>query len=453
MRILDWNTLEAAERRAALARPQLQSRTEVRDVALEVIESVRRGGDGAVREFTAMFDGVQLDSLAVTADEFRAARRALSGELIAALERAIANVQRFHEAQVADPPAVDVEPGVRCEHIFRPVSSVGLYVPGGSAPLVSTAIMLAVPARVAGCPTRLLCTPPRRDGSVHPALLAVAESCGIDTVFKIGGAQAIAALGYGTKSVPKVDKIFGPGNAWVTAAKQWVACDPHGAACDLPAGPSEVLVLADKSARADFVAADLLAQAEHDGLSQAILVTDSPALADEVAAEIHLQRAELSRAAVLAQSLDSCRAIVVPDLDAAIDVANAYAPEHLLLEVHEPRRWLAKVQNAGAVFLGNWSPEPVGDYCSGTNHVLPTYGHARSVSGLSVHDFVKVISVQEISPVGLRSLAPTAITLAELEGLDGHASAVARRLRALSRHDEGRAQTAARTIMRSGVHP
>jgi histidinol dehydrogenase len=258
-----------------------------------------------------------------------------------------------------------------------------------------------------------------------------AELCGIETVFKVGGAQAIAALAYGTESIPKVDKIFGPGNAWVTAAKQLVANDPAGAACDLPAGPSEVLVVADDAARADFIASDLLAQAEHDTLAQAVLVTDSPALAERVAAEIARQRVALSREVILTQSLRACRCILVPDLATAIAVANAYAPEHLILQVHEARGWLSEVQNAGSVFLGSWSPEPLGDYCSGTNHVLPTDGHARTFSGLSVRDFVKTISVQEVSPAGLRSLGPTAVTLAELEGLDAHAEAVGCRLAAL----------------------
>jgi len=263
-------------------------------------------------------------------------------------------------------------------------------------------------------------------------VLTAAQLCGIDTVFKVGGAQAIAALAYGTETIPKVDKIFGPGNVWVTAAKQLVASDPDGAACDLPAGPSEVLVVADESARANFVAADLLAQAEHDALAQAILVTDSPALAERVVAQIPLQRVALSREGILAHSLRACRCILVPDVATAIAVANAYAPEHLILEVREPRRWVSHVQNAGSVFLGHWSPEPLGDYCSGTNHVLPTDGHARTFSGLSVRDFVKTISVQEVSPAGLRSLGPTAITLAELEGLDAQAQAVACRLTSLA---------------------
>jgi histidinol dehydrogenase len=430
MRILDWQTLDEPGRRAALARPA-PSGPEAQRVALEVIESVRRGGDQALRALTRRFDGVTLESLAVTPAEFTDARQAVTLEQMRALERAVANVERFHQAQDLRPLAVETETGVFCEQIIRPITCVGLYVPAGSAPLPSTVIMLAVPARIAGCRKRILCTPPRSDGRAHPSVLVAAQLCGIDTVFNIGGAQAIAALAYGTESIPRVDKIFGPGNAFVAAAKRLVAGDPQGAPCDLPAGPSEVLLVADDSAHAGFVTADLLAQAEHDPLAQSILVTDCRELAEEVAAEIRQQKKQLSRRAILDKSLDSCRALIVPDLETAIDVANAYAPEHLILQVREPRHLLAGVRSAGSVFLGPWSPETLGDYCSGPNHVLPTGGSASSFSGLAVRDFVKVIAVQEVSPAGLRSLGPTAITLASLEGLDAHANAVTRRLAVL----------------------
>ena len=299
MRILDWDTLDSGQRRAALARPQLQSLAEVTRVAREVIASVRQAGDEALHRLTRRFDAVELDALSVAPAEFARARRALASGQIAALERAIANVHAFHAAQLPQPLALDVEPGVRCEQVVRPLSAVGLYVPAGSAPLPSTLIMLAVPARIAACPTRVLCTPPARDGSAHPAVLVAAELCGVDSVFKVGGAQAIAALAYGTQSIPRVDKIFGPGNAWVTAAKQQVANDPLGAACDLPAGPSEVLVIADDGARADFVAADLLAQAEHDRQAQALLVTDSRQLAARVAQALTSALPGLTRRAIL----------------------------------------------------------------------------------------------------------------------------------------------------------
>jgi histidinol dehydrogenase len=431
MRILEWDKLTVRERRAALARPSLESRADVAAVALEVINAVRQQGDVALRNYTERFDGVKLDSLAVSRAEFLEARKALSAEQLAALERAIDNVHKFHAAQVPQPFAMETMPGVRCERVIRPIQAVGLYVPAGSAPLPSAVVMLAVPARIAGCPRRVLCTPPTREGRANAAVLVAAELCGIDTVFKVGGAQAIAALAFGTSSIPKVDKIFGPGNAWVTAAKQLVANDSAGAACDMPAGPSEVMVIADDTARADFVAADLLAQAEHDGQAQAILVTPSRNLAASVAAAIQTQTQGLSRRAILQKSLASSRCIVVPDLDTAIRVANEYAAEHLILEVSEPRSWLPQIHNAGSIFLGAWSPEPMGDYCSGTNHVLPTYGYARAYSGLSVLDFVKGVTVQELTPAGLRSLGPVAVTLAQLEGLDAHANAVACRLAVL----------------------
>ena len=431
MRILDWNTLSDTERRAALARPSLDSRADIASVALEIINTVRRDGDAALYSYTERFDGVRLESLAVSPAEFAAARTELSTVQIQALERAIDNVSRFHEAQVPKPFATDTMPGVRCERIIRPIQAVGLYVPAGSAPLPSAVVMLAVPARIAGCPRRVLCTPPNRQGNANAAVLVAAELCGIETVFKVGGAQAIAALAYGAGSLPKVDKIFGPGNAWVTAAKQLVSNDPAGAACDMPAGPSEVLVVADDTARADFVAADLLAQAEHDGQSQAILITPSRKLAQATSEAIRTQLGSLSRRSILDKSLASSRCIVVSDLDTAIRVANEYAAEHLILQVSEPRRWLLQIYNAGSIFLGAWSPEPMGDYCSGTNHVLPTYGYARAYSGLSVLDFVKGVTVQELTPAGLRALGPTAVTLAELEGLDAHANAVTRRLAVL----------------------
>jgi len=431
MRILDWQSLDGPGRRDALRRPQFQLEPHVQRLVREVIERVRKGGDAAVREFTERFDKVWLESSAVTPAEFAAARRLLTPAQIDTLERAIVNLERFHERQVLKPFALETEPGVRCEELIRPIAAVGLYVPAGTAPLPSTVLMLGVPARLAGCVTRVLCTPPLPGGHAHPAVLTAAKLCGIETVFKVGGAQAIAALAYGTETIPRVDKIFGPGNAWVTAAKALVAQDAEGAICDLPAGPTEVMVVADDSARDEFVAADLLAQAEHDVLAQALLVTDSQPLAQRVAQHIETQLPMLSRSAILGESLAACRAILVPDLDTAMEVANRYAPEHLMLEVREPRRWLGEVQNAGAVFLGPWAAEAFGDYCSGTNHVLPTFGSARSSSGLSVRDFVRTMSVQELTPQGMSSLAPTAVALAELEGLDAHANAVARRAAAV----------------------
>jgi len=432
MKIIDWKTSSPEARRAALARPAAESRDEVFRQVESIIAAVRAEGDAAVRRFTTQFGGASPADLRASAEEFREARAALSAEQISALERAVANVARFHEAQVSAPLSVETMPGVLCERITRPIDSVGLYVPAGSAPLPSTAIMLAVPARIAGCRARAIASSPGPDGKLHAAVLVAAELCGVDTVYKMGGAQAIAALAFGTESVRKVDKIFGPGSAWVTAAKQIIAADPAGAAIDLPAGPSEVLVIADDSANARFVAADLLAQAEHDIIAQVVLVTDSARLANAVIDELAGQARTLSRRDIVAQSMANSRCILVADLEGAVGVSNEYAPEHLIIQTRDPRALLSQVSCAGSVFLGAWSPESMGDYCSGTNHVLPTFGYARSYSGVSLLDYQKRITVQELSADGLRALGPTAITLSDMEGLDAHGNAVKVRLASLA---------------------
>jgi histidinol dehydrogenase len=431
MQMLDWSSATSEARGAALARPAADRREEVFRQAGEIVSAVRAAGDAAVRRFTQEFGGPAIEDLRVSTAEFRTARATLRNQEIAALERAVTNVARFHEAQVSGALSIETMPGVRCERITRPINRVGLYVPAGSAPLPSTAIMLAVPARIAGCRARAIACSPGADGKVHAAVLVAAELCGIDTVYKMGGAQAIAAFAFGTETVRKVDKIFGPGSAWVTAAKQIVAGDPAGAAIDLPAGPSEVLVIADDSANPRFVAADLLAQAEHDSIAQVLLVTTSALLAERVTAELAAQTTTLSRREIIGQSMFSSRCILVPDLATAIAVSNDYAPEHLIIQTREPRALLAQVECAGSVFLGEWSPESIGDYCSGTNHVLPTFGYARSHSGLSLLEYQKRITVQELSRDGLRALGPTAITLAGMEGLDAHGNAVKVRLDAL----------------------
>jgi histidinol dehydrogenase len=431
MRILDWNSLSRAQQNAALQRPALKDAARVNAAARDIIDRVRRDGDAALLTLTQQYDGVRLEALAVTEREFAAAERALNAEQHAAIERAIDNVRRFHAAQASPPLRVETSPGVICERFSVPIRAVGLYVPAGSAPLPSTAIMLAVPAALAQCPVKLMCSAPNRAGSANPAVVVAARKAGVERIFKVGGAQAIAAMAYGSESIPKCDKVFGPGNAYVTAAKMLVAQDAGGAALDLPAGVTEVMVIADDEARAEFVAADLLAQAEHSPDAQAILVTTRPALAAAVFAEVRRQSATLSRALILAESIEAMRLIVVDTLQSAFDIANTYAPEHLILEIREARQWLSKISTAGAVFLGHWSPESLGDYCSGPNHTLPTYGYARSYSGLSLEDFQRRITVQELTPSGLKGLGPTAKTLAALEGLDAHAAAVSIRLEAL----------------------
>jgi histidinol dehydrogenase len=435
MRILDWKSLSSSERCDALRRPAQREAASVKEAAQNVIDTVRRDGDAAVLALTEKFDGVRLTSLQVTPQEFVAAESALDAVQHAAIERAISNVHRFHAAQMPLPLRVETAPGVVCERFSVPIRAVGLYVPAGSAPLPSTAIMLAVPAAIAACPVRVMCTAPGRDGAANPAILVAARKAGIDQVFKVGGAQAIAAMAYGTASIPRCDKVFGPGNAWVTAAKLLVGQDAAGAAADLPAGVTEVMVIADETARADFVAADLLAQAEHSPDAQSLLVTTSLPLAEDVARQVRRQVGSLSRAGILAESIGHMRLLIVDTLETAFEIANDYAPEHLLVEVRDPRRWLRHVSAAGAVFLGHWSPESMGDYCSGPNHTLPTYGYARAYSGLSLEDFQKRITVQELTPAGLTGLGWTAQVLANLEGLDAHAAAVTIRLTALDSAD------------------
>jgi len=426
-----WSELDEAGRAAALARPEAARRESLSGDVARIIAEVRRDGDAALLRFAQRFDGVTLDSLRVPPAEFDAAEAQLTEEQCAALRVAIDNVRAFHAAQAAAPVEVETMPGVVCRRITRPIRAVGLYVPAGTAPLPSTVIMLAVPAALAGCPRRILCTPPQKSGRADPAVLTAARYCGIDEVYLAGGAQAVAAMAYGTASVPAVDKIFGPGNAWVTEAKLQVSRDPGGAALDLPAGPSEALVIADEGADAEFVAADLLSQAEHGPDSQVLLVTPSAALADAVDLAIEAQLSVLPRNAVAREALSHGRAFLARDLEEAFEISNRYAPEHLLVQVPEAERWVERIEAAGSVFLGDWTPESLGDYCSGTNHVLPTYGYARAWSGLSLGDFQLAISVQQASPAGFRLIGPTARTLAELERLDAHALAVKLRLEAL----------------------
>ena len=428
MQLLHWDALDEAGRAKALARPPMSTAQEVRRGVADIIDQVRQDGDAALRALTARLDGVQLDTPRVGQGEFDEAMSALAQGDRAAMEAAIGNVRRFHQAQLPAPLDMQTSPGVRCQRLARPLQAVGLYVPAGSAALPSTVIMLAVPAQVAGCARRVICTPPGRDGRANPAVLAAARLCGVDEVYKVGGAQAVAAMAYGTGSVPRVDKIFGPGNAWVTAAKMAVSNDPAGCVCDMPAGPSEVLVIADDEADPALVASDLLSQAEHGVDSQVMLVTDRASVARAVDREVAAQLERLPRADIARRAMASSRSIIVSDMDVAMLVSNAYAPEHLILQVRAPRGYLPAILHAGSVFLGPWTPESVGDYCSGTNHVLPTYGYARSVSGLSLDDFLRKMTVQELTEEGIAGIGPVARRLAELEGLQAHANAVTLRL-------------------------
>ncbi len=441
MKQLDWNRLDEAARRDALARPT-QSRTDdLSGGVARIVAAVRERGDDALREFSAAYDGCALDALEVTEAEFAAAEAALDPALKAAIDEAAARIEHYHRATASKPVAVETAPGVRLERIVRPINRVGLYVPAGTAPLPSTALMLGVPARVAGCRSVVLCSPARADGNCDAAVLYAARVTGVHRVFKIGGAQAIAAMAYGTDSVPRCDKLFGPGNAWVTEAKLQVSVDAGGASIDMPAGPSEVLVIADAQASPVFVAADLLSQAEHGPDSQVILLSPSTELITKVAAEVERQRALLPRSQIAEKSLAQSRLIAVDSLAQAVEVSNRYAPEHLIVQVQDPHALLDGIESAGAVFLGEWAPESLGDYCSGSNHVLPTYGHARSYSGVSVSSFQKQITVQDVSAAGLRAIGPCAATLAAAEQLEAHRRAVTLRLAALDARETTEAST------------
>lgn len=431
MQALVWKKLSASARRAALQRPAQKAQKRTAVVVAGILALVRRKGDQALRQLTAKLDGARLTSLRVSAAEFAAAEKALRPADRTALRRAYANIRKFHLAQRPKAIRVETTRGVVCEKVARPIERVGLYVPGGSAPLFSTALMLGVPAQIAGNPVRVLCTPPGRDGKISPWILCAARLCGITDVFKLGGAQAIAAMAYGTATVPKCDKLFGPGNSFVTEAKLQVSRD--AAAIDLPAGPSEVMVIADRSAWASFVAADLLSQAEHGPDSQVMLVTFSEDIAFRVMLEVRNQLKLLPRGAIAAEALDKSRILIASSPAEAAEIANRYAPEHLILQLAKPRALLPQITTAGSVFVGDWTPESLGDYASGTNHVLPTYGWARACSGLGLADFQRSMTVQEASPLGLARLGLTVARLATAENLIAHRRAVTVRLQKLAR--------------------
>jgi histidinol dehydrogenase len=428
MRIAIWNKLQENEKKSILSRPQMAAQPILHQKVSQIIDRIKTRGDQELIKITQEIDKVSLAEIAVTSKEFEDAKRKISTEVREALHFAESQIAVYHKAQVSKNLVVETSPGVICERQSRPIQRVGLYVPGGTAPLVSTLLMLAVPAKIAACPLRILCTPPNKEGSINPAILVAAELCEIQSIYKLGGAQAIAAMAYGTESVPKVDKIFGPGNAWVTAAKQRVSQDPQGASIDLPAGPSELMIIADENANPDFVAADLISQAEHDTNSQVILVTTSQTLPGNVTILLEKLSAHLPRKPIIQQSLENDWIIKVDTLEQAVTVSNEYAPEHLSLHMSNPRQLMPHIQNAGAVFLGDFTPETLGDYMTGSNHVLPTYGYARSYSGLSLADFMKFISFQTVTRQGIKNIGKTAKQLAELEGLMGHAQAISLRL-------------------------
>ncbi|HGS4561801.1 TPA: histidinol dehydrogenase [Vibrio cholerae] len=429
MRTVVWQSLSEAQQESILERPAITEGANITAAVAQVIAKVRSEGDAALFELTEKFDRVKPASLRVSREEMDAAAARLSETMKQALEQAYNNISKFHKAQKVQPIKVETMPGVVCEQVTRPINKVGLYIPGGSAPLPSTVLMLGVPAQIAGCRKVVLCSPP----PIADEILYVAKLCNIDEVYNLGGGQAIAAMAYGTETVTKVDKIFGPGNAYVTEAKRQVSNDFRGAAIDMPAGPSEVLVIADETAYADFIAADLLSQAEHGPDSQVVLVTPSPVLADQVTDAVQKQLKVLSRASIAEKALASSLIIIAESLTQAVSISNYYGPEHLIVQTRNPRELVPLLDNAGSIFLGDWSPESVGDYASGTNHVLPTYGYTRTYSSLGLADFSKRMTVQELTADGLQLLAPTVVTMAEAEGLDAHKRAVTIRVEKLQK--------------------
>ena len=414
---LEWNFL--------LKRSALQTES-LRETVCDILEKVRTQGDRAVIGYEEQFDKVKLNSLEVTEKEFEEAEKEVDIKLKAAIMLPLNNIQTFHSSQKFASKKIETLPGVTCWQKAVAIEKVGLYVPGGTAPLFSTVLMLAAPAQIAGCKEIILCTPPNREGKIHPAILYAARVAGVKRVFKAGGVQAIGAMAYGTSSIPKVYKIFGPGNQYVTVAKQQVAL--RDVAIDMPAGPSEVAVLADETANPTFVASDLLSQAEHGADSQAILITTSETLIDKVAAEVDRQLSELPRKSLAEKSLQSSKLILVRNMQEAIDMINEYAPEHLIIETKDYTDIAEKIINAGSVFLGSYAPESAGDYASGTNHTLPTNGYAKAYSGVSLDSFIRKITFQEITREGIATIGPAIQVMAANEHLDAHKNAITVRL-------------------------
>ena len=418
----------------ALLRRPVRDASELNATVAAVLQEVRLKGDVAVREYEEKFDKVQLDNLAVSEAEMLAAEELVSNELKQAINLAHTNIRRFHEAQRFEGEHIEVTNGVECWQKSVAIERVGLYIPGGTAPLFSTVLMLATPAKIAGCKEIVLCTPPARDGSVNPAILVAARTAGVSRIYKIGGVQAIGAMAYGTESVPKVYKIFGPGNQFVMCAKQQVSL--HDVAIDMPAGPSEVEVLADETSNASFVAADLLSQAEHGVDSQVLLVCKSIDTAKQVEAEVERQLALLPRKEIAAKALEHSKAIVVGDDDEMMEITNRYAPEHLIIETSNYMELSEKVVNAGSVFLGPLTPESAGDYASGTNHTLPTNGYAVAYSGVNLDSFCRKVTFQHIQPEGIAAIGRAVELMAEAEGLDAHKNAMSLRMKEVSKRYE-----------------
>jgi histidinol dehydrogenase len=426
-----WNELSKPMQQAVLTRPALADSALLKDTVSKILLRVQTDGDIAVLDYTREFDRAELSELRLPLASIQDATHIVSPDVKNAIDIAYENIKAFHSAQRPKDIQVETQTGVLCEQKHVALEIVGLYIPGGSAPLPSTVLMLGVSAQVAGCQLPILCTPPSPQGTVAPEILYAAHKCGIEHIYLCGGAQAIAAMAYGTKTIPKADKIFGPGNSFVTEAKQQVSQDVAGAAIDMPAGPSEVLVLADKFANAGFVAADLLSQAEHGPDSQAVVIADSVEFIKQVQQQVLLQLPKLNRQSIAEKSIANSLFIVTDSIEQSIEVSNLYAAEHLIIQMEDASNIAAKVKHAGSIFVGAFSPESAGDYASGTNHVLPTYGYARNYSSLGLVDFMRRFTVQTLTPNGLSNIGKAIIDLANAEGLDGHAKAVSIRLDSL----------------------
>lgn len=423
MRLLRTDQLSEEQRRALCVRAWTREKSLTENVRT-ICSEVKARGDDALRDYSARFETVPVGDFLVPPEKIDAAKAGISSDLLSAINHAARNIRTFHAAQLQQGNSVETEPGVRCWREMRPIEIVGLYIPAGSAPLPSTVLMLGVPAQLAGCRRIILCSPPKSDGEVDSAVLAAGSAIGLREIYRVGGAQAIAAMAYGTRSIPKVDKIFGPGSQYVTEAKRIVSSDPGGAAIDLLAGPSELLVIADETADPRIVAADLLSQAEHDPQSQIVLVTTNDVAARSILNDVLQQLPQISRKAIAQRALENSFALVVESLDDAVTFSNQYAPEHLIINTRDPEKLVGGIQHAGSVFLGSSAPVTAGDYASGTNHTLPTGATARWSNGVTVESFQKSVTFQSLTPDGLQRLAPTLVALAEAEGLEAHARAV-----------------------------
>ncbi|MCX8659694.1 histidinol dehydrogenase [Gilliamella sp. B2772] len=428
MKLSYWQNCSKEQQAELLTRPAIAASDSISQVVKDILTQVKQNGDQALKALSSKYDKTQTNQIKLTEDEIKTAISRVTTDLKQAMQLAVSNIKKFHQAQVRPTITVETMPGIQCQSVTRPIDSVGLYIPGGSAPLLSTVLMLAIPAKIAGCRKVILCSPP----PIADEILYAADLCGVTEIYQLGGAQAIAAMALGTESVPKVDKIFGPGNAYVTEAKRQVSQRFDGVAIDMPAGPSEVLVIADSSANPSFIAADLLSQAEHGPDSQVVLLTPDEKIAQEVSIEVDKQLTQLSRQDIAEKALKESRLIVTKDLEECVDISNRYGPEHLIIQTKNADQLVDKINSAGSIFIGDWSPESAGDYASGTNHVLPTYGYTSTYSSLGLPDFQKRMTVQKLTPDGLKAIGTAVELMAQAEQLTAHKNAVTIRLAKLN---------------------